>query len=85
MTAGVSDGAVHGVQKQESAIDFDGKQYLLMTPQLTGIARLELGAAIGNIADQLSEIISALNLLITGEQTGVRSRAQPGGTRGIEV
>jgi hypothetical protein len=56
-----------------------------MTPQLAGIARLELGAAIGNIADQLSAIISALNLLIAGAQIGIHSRAQPGSTRGIEV
>ena len=71
MTAGASDGAVHGVEKQESAIDVDGEQYLLMTPQLArhralGAWSLELGAAIGNIADQLSAIMSALNLLITG-------------------
>jgi toxin CcdB len=48
------------------SIDVDGEQYLLMTPQLAGIARSELGAAVGNIADQRSAIISALDLLITG-------------------
>jgi toxin CcdB len=37
-----------------------------MTPQLAGIARSELGAAVGNIADQRSATISALDLLITG-------------------
>jgi toxin CcdB len=48
------------------SIDVDGEQYLLMTPQLAGIARSELGAAVGNIADQRSAVISALDLLITG-------------------
>lgn len=48
------------------SIYIDGDQYLLMTPQLAGIARSELGAVVGNIADQRSTIISALDLLITG-------------------
>ena len=47
------------------SIDIDGERYLLMTPQLAGIARSELGAAVGSIADQRSTIIAALDLLIT--------------------
>lgn len=48
------------------SIDIDGEQYLLMTPQLAGIACSELGAAVGNVADQRTVIIAALDLLITG-------------------
>jgi toxin CcdB len=48
------------------SIDIDGEGYLLMTPQLAGIARSELGAAVGSVADQRSAIIAALDLLITG-------------------
>jgi toxin CcdB len=48
------------------SFDIDGERYLLMTPQLAGIARSELGAAVGNIVDQRSTIISALDLLIAG-------------------
>lgn len=48
------------------SIDIDGAQYLLMTPQLAGIARSELGTAASSIADQRSAIISALDLLIAG-------------------
>lgn len=48
------------------SINIDGEQYLLMTPQLAGIARSELGAAVANIADQRSTVIAALDLLITG-------------------
>lgn len=44
----------------------DGEQYLLMTPQLAGIARSDLGPAVGNVAGQRSAIVSALDLLITG-------------------
>lgn len=47
-------------------IDIDGERYLLMTPQLAGIARSELGAAVGSVADQRSAIVAALDLLITG-------------------
>lgn len=47
-------------------IDVDGEHYLLMTPQLAGIARSELGAIAGSVADQRDAIISALDLLITG-------------------
>jgi toxin CcdB len=48
------------------AIDIDGERYLLMTPQLAGIARSELGAAVGSVTDQRNAIIAALDLLITG-------------------
>lgn len=48
------------------SIDIDGERYLLMTPQLAGIARSELGAAVGSVADQRGAIIAALDLLITG-------------------
>src|ERR1044072_9470549 len=48
------------------SIAVGGEQYLLMTPQLAGIARSELGSAVGNIADQRNAIVAALDLLITG-------------------
>jgi toxin CcdB len=48
------------------SIDIDGERYLLMTPQLAGIARSELGAVVGSVADQRGAIIAALDLLITG-------------------
>lgn len=48
------------------SIDIGGEQYLLMTPQLAGITRSELGSAVGSVADQRSVIVSALDLLIAG-------------------
>lgn len=48
------------------SIKIEGEQYLLMTPQLAGIACSELGPAVGSVADQRSAIVSALDLLITG-------------------
>jgi toxin CcdB len=48
------------------SIDIGAEQYLLMTPQMAGIARSELGPVVGNVAEQRSAIIAALDLLITG-------------------
>lgn len=47
-------------------LNIGSEQYVLMTPQLAGIARSELGSAVGNVADQRSAIVAALDLLITG-------------------
>ncbi len=44
----------------------DGKPYLLITPQLAGIAAKELGPAIADLSDDRQAIIAALDLLFTG-------------------
>ena len=44
----------------------DGKDYLLVTPQLAGIAAKELGPAVANLSTQRSVIVAALDFLITG-------------------
>ena len=48
-------------------IDVDGEMYLLMTPQLAGIARSDLGAAVASIEEQRSTIVAALDILIRGD------------------
>jgi len=45
---------------------FDGDRYVLMTPQLAGIARADLGAQIGSLAEQRQTILAALDFLLTG-------------------
>ena len=45
---------------------FDGEDYLLMTPQLAGIARTELGTPVGNLATARQSIIAAVDFLLTG-------------------
>ena len=47
-------------------VEIEGEACLLMTPQLAGIALRELGAPVGTLNDRRSEIIAALDLLITG-------------------
>lgn len=39
---------------------------ILLTPQLAGISRSELGPAVGSLADERSAIIDALDVLFTG-------------------
>jgi toxin CcdB len=47
-------------------ISFEGDQYLLMTPQLAGITRTELGSLAGSLAEQRQTILAALDFLVTG-------------------
>ncbi|MFZ5654156.1 MAG: CcdB family protein [Pseudomonadota bacterium] len=46
--------------------EIEGKQYVMMTPQLAGIARKQLGAQVSDLTAQRDDIIAALDLLITG-------------------
>lgn len=46
--------------------DIAGKQYVMLTPQLAGVAKKQLGKKVADIALQRNAIIAALDLLITG-------------------
>lgn len=46
--------------------EIEGKQYVMMTPQLAGIAKKQLGAQVSDLSAQRDDIIAALDLLITG-------------------
>jgi len=43
-----------------------GERCILLTPMLAGISKKELGAEVGNLRAKSSEIISALDVLISG-------------------
>ena len=47
-------------------VDVEGGSYVLLTPQLAGIAKSDLGPAVANVADQRGPIVAALDMLITG-------------------
>ncbi len=47
-------------------LPFDGEDYVLMTPQLAGLARADLGVAIGSLAKERQVIIAAMDFLLTG-------------------
>lgn len=44
----------------------DDEDYLLLTPQLAGVDRSELGPAVGSAAPYRSQIVAALDFLVTG-------------------
>jgi toxin CcdB len=45
---------------------FDRERYVLITPQLAGIARTELGARAGTLAGEREKILGAIDFLVTG-------------------
>ena len=47
-------------------IEFQHDTYALMTPQLAGVARTELGAPAGSLTRQRDAILAALDFLLTG-------------------
>lgn len=47
-------------------VTFQGKPYALLTPQLAGIMREELGPQTGSLADQQRVISAALDFLLRG-------------------
>ena len=47
-------------------LPFDGEPYVLMTPELAGMARTDLGPAAGTLAVRLDTILAALDFLLTG-------------------
>jgi toxin CcdB len=56
----------HPLQYLTPLVTFDGRAYALMTPQLAGIARADLGPHMGTIADQQHEITAAVDFLLRG-------------------
>lgn len=45
---------------------FDAEAYVLITPQLAGIARSELGARAGTLLNEREKILSAIDFLVAG-------------------
>lgn len=46
--------------------EIEGRQVVMVTPQIAGIALKMLGPAVGNLAAERDTIVAALDLLITG-------------------
>ena len=47
-------------------VQFEGEAFVLMTPQLAGIARSELGPPAGSLAERRDAIIAAMDFLLSG-------------------
>lgn len=46
--------------------EIDGESYAMLTPQLAGVSRKQLGARVTDLSRNRGEIVAALDLLITG-------------------
>lgn len=44
----------------------DGKELVMLTPELAGVPRKSLGEKMGNLTPQRTEIVAALDLVCTG-------------------
>lgn len=47
-------------------LEIEGERFVLLTPQMAGIPRSELGAPVARVEHYRSEIIAALDFLVTG-------------------
>ena len=47
-------------------VELDGKAYVLMTPQLTGLSRVSLGPTRGSLGAHAREISTATDMLLRG-------------------
>jgi toxin CcdB len=47
-------------------LEFDGDTYVLVTPQLAGVVRTDLGATAGSLAAQRQAIVAAIDFLLMG-------------------
>lgn len=47
-------------------LKIDGENYLMLTPQLAGINKKEIGKAVADLSNSRTEIVAALDFLVTG-------------------
>jgi toxin CcdB len=47
-------------------LTFEHERYVLMTPQLAGVARADLGSQAGSLVEQRAVILAAVNFLAMG-------------------
>ncbi|CAD5109212.1 CcdB family protein [Zestomonas carbonaria] len=60
------DRSLQGIARLTPRVSIDGEDYLLLTPQMAGIASRDLGKPVGSLAHLRDEILAAIDLLITG-------------------
>jgi toxin CcdB len=54
------------VSQLTPVIEFEDASFVLVTPQLAGIAKIELGAVAGSVAHRRETILAAMDFLILG-------------------
>ena len=62
----VENGAAKQMSRLTPLLKIDGKSYLMLTPQLAGINKKELGKPVADLSSSRTEIVAALDFLVTG-------------------
>jgi len=57
---------VNPISRLTPVVTFQNKALVAMVPELAGVSRRHLGGAVGQLSEARSEMIAALDLLITG-------------------
>jgi len=58
--------ARHPLDQLTPIVPFEADAYVLLTPQLAGIAHAELGPPIGSLAEHRGMILAAMDFLLKG-------------------
>ena len=56
----------NSVKTLTPSVEIEGKAYIVLMPQLAGIAQKDLGAVAVDLSNIRSEIIAAIDLLVSG-------------------
>lgn len=64
--ASVTKIGYHAMSRLTPMLSVQANQYLMMTPQLAGIAKRELGEEVESLAEARLEIIAAIDFLLSG-------------------
>ena len=62
----VEKGKSKTISRLTPILKIDNSEYLMLTPQLAGVNRKELGKAVANLVDSRTVIIGAADFLVTG-------------------
>jgi len=54
------------ITKLMPTVDVEGKNFVLLTPQMAGISRKDMGAVVCDISSLRDQLIAAIDLLVTG-------------------
>ncbi|MGR8980776.1 MAG: CcdB family protein [Gammaproteobacteria bacterium] len=59
-------GQLKAIGRLTPLFGIEGRSYLMLTPQLAGIAKRELGRNVADLSSARDEIIAAIDFLVTG-------------------
>ena len=64
--APAGEARVRSMKTLTPILHFEGKDYLMLTPQIAGIPARELGQAVGDLNSDGDKIVAAMDFLLTG-------------------